>query len=281
MRPIRPWKNLALNQVPDVENRIHSDEGARRYGFKGALVPGVTVSAYLMHPGAEAWGKDFAERGAASVKVEHPLYDNRAFFVTVGDAENASFDNAYRATLIDENDTACANGTVWLADRLPDPPAMRGDPIWTDRDRQALCSREEMERLRDTGLRAVRFPFVGHSGMASYLRDPEEMAGPFRPSDAGYANPAFMLGLTNWALATNVYLDAWLHLQTDHQYYAPVPPGAELIAESRITDLFNKKGHEFVDLEVNVFFEDGSAAMSARLRAIYKLGATKRNRITR
>ena len=82
-------------------------------------------------------------------------------------------------------------------------------------------------------------------------------------------------------LAINVYLDAWLHLQTDHQYYAPVPPGAELIAESRITDLFNKKGHEFVDLDVNVFFKDGSAAMSTRLRAIYRLGATKENRETR
>ena len=55
----RSYEGVAWNPVPDSENRIHSDEGARQYGFRGGLVPGVTVSAYLIHPawvGFEPWG---------------------------------------------------------------------------------------------------------------------------------------------------------------------------------------------------------------------------------
>jgi len=88
----------------------------------------------------------------------------------------------------------------------------------------------------------------------------------------GYANPANTLGITNWVLGGNVKISPWLHLQTDSQNYAPIPPGSELIAETSVADLFERKGHEFVDLDVAVFFEaNREPAMSARLRAIYKM----------
>ena len=48
------WQATALNTAPDSENQIHSDELAKEYGFKGGLVPGVTVSAYLLHPVIES-----------------------------------------------------------------------------------------------------------------------------------------------------------------------------------------------------------------------------------
>ena len=67
-------------------------------------------------------------------------------------------------------------------------------------------------------------------------------------------------------------ISPWLHLQTDSQNYAPIPPGSELIAETAIADLFARKGHEFVDLDVAVYFEaTREAVMSARLRAIYRM----------
>ena len=42
---MKSWQATALNTAPDSENQIHSDEMAKEYGFKGGLVPGVTVSA--------------------------------------------------------------------------------------------------------------------------------------------------------------------------------------------------------------------------------------------
>ena len=39
------WQGIAFNQVPNSTNQIHGDEMPQRFGFKGGLVPGVTVSA--------------------------------------------------------------------------------------------------------------------------------------------------------------------------------------------------------------------------------------------
>ena len=44
------------------------------------------------------------------------------------------------------------------------------------------------------------------------------------------------------------------------------------MVEAAIVDLFEKKGHEFVDLDVGIFDRrDGAARASVRLRAIYRL----------
>ena len=49
------WSAKALNTAPNSENQIHGDDMAQEFGFKGGLVPGVTVSAYLLHPIIESW----------------------------------------------------------------------------------------------------------------------------------------------------------------------------------------------------------------------------------
>ena len=45
---------VAKNYGADHANKIHSDEGAAKYGFAGALVPGVGLYAYLTRPVADA-----------------------------------------------------------------------------------------------------------------------------------------------------------------------------------------------------------------------------------
>jgi hypothetical protein len=127
-----------------------------------------------------------------------------------------------------------------------------------------------MEKLRETGLGAMRARWSEKAEITHYLRDPAEMARPFH--EERLANPAFVLGLTNWVLAGNVQMSPWLHLQTESQHYRPLPHGTELVVEAAIADLFAKKGHEFVDVDVVVFgTEDDAAYASIRLRAIYKL----------
>ena len=75
------WGAIAYNHANEAENKIHSDEVARRYGFRGGLVPGISVYAYLVHPAVVAWGIDWLRRGASSVLLRKPLYDGSAFRV--------------------------------------------------------------------------------------------------------------------------------------------------------------------------------------------------------
>jgi len=127
-----------------------------------------------------------------------------------------------------------------------------------------------MEQLRERGLGSLRARWTDQADIASYLRDPAAMAPVFR--DQGLATPAFLLGLSNWVLAANVEMPAWLHLQTDSRFFRAVAPGSELVAEAAIADLFERKGHEFVDVDVAVFDAASDAAVaSILLRAIYRL----------
>ena len=63
----------------------------------------------------------------------------------------------------------------------------------------------------------------------------------------------------------------WVHLETESQHYRAVPNGSELFVEAEIVELFEKKGHEFVDLDVAAFLPGDAPVLGARLRAIYKL----------
>ena len=108
--------------------------------------------------------------------------------------------------------------------------------------------------------------------MSAYVADPGAMAPVHRFDGEGLANTAFMLGLTNWVLAGNTYMNPWVHIQTDSQYYAAVERDTDLLVECAIEDLFDKRGHQFVDVMVDAYVRDtGGAVMSTRLRAIYKL----------
>ena len=107
---IKGWSAQAFNQEPNSPNEIHGDELARQYGFEGGLVPGVTVSAYLLQPAVEAWGMDFLNRGRAHVKVISPLYDGDQFQVDVTE----SGADHYQATLQRPGGNVCATVTTSL-----------------------------------------------------------------------------------------------------------------------------------------------------------------------
>ena len=70
-----PYEVEAHNTATQSDNKIHDYEVASRFGFTGGLVPGVDVYAYLTHPPAEAWGRDWLERGTMRGRFHTPVYD--------------------------------------------------------------------------------------------------------------------------------------------------------------------------------------------------------------
>ena len=266
------WEAVAFNQVPDSSNRIHSDEMAQSLGFTGALVPGVTVSAYLMHPGLLAWGPEFMEGSKAEITVHKPLYDGYNFGVIVSDVTSSS----YVAVLKDSSGVLCATARVELLNVLPELPEFRGDPLLNRDDQSLVATPENMALLRVRGMLAMTSTWEPVHAMSKYLEDPRLMPELLRVDRGGKANASYLLGLTNGILSGNASMNPWIHLQTTSCFFSTVDLGTELIVECSIKDLFNRKGHEFVDLDVSVFERASKkAVMSAELRAIYQVrGAT-------
>ena len=137
------WSATALNTAPDSENRIHGDDLAKKYGFEGGLVPGVTISAYLVHPMIEHWGKDWLDRGYANCRITSPLYDKELFEVKTDMVEPTKANT----TLIKSNGIVSANAEVALMQELPIKPILRRDKL-VDVDYKApQASKEIWEKL--------------------------------------------------------------------------------------------------------------------------------------
>ena len=67
-------------------------------------------------------------------------------------------------------------------------------------------------------------------------------------------------------------MNPWVHLQTVSQNYRAVRLNSSLIAQMEINKIYEKKGHEFIDVFVNLFDqEDKTCVMTINLTAIYKL----------
>ena len=261
------WSEKAFNTAPNSENQIHGEDMAKEFGFKGGLVPGVTVSAYLLHPIIEKWGLDWLEKGWAKCKITSPLYDKENFSVHL----NEISDNKILSNLKNSNQVVTANAEASLLEDIPDAPKIRNDKIAIKNFQGPRASKNVWMKLKKDGCMAFEY-FWGGKDPLIYLRDQNNLPDLLNPSKKGLSNLSFLLGCSNWALASSAYMNPWIHLQTTSQNYQALSFNSSVIAEIHVNEVYEKKGHEFVDVDVNLFKqEDKSCIMTINLLSIYKV----------
>ena len=261
------WQATALNTAPDSENQIHSDDLAKRYGFKGGLVPGVTISAYLLHPVIESAGMGWLEKGYAHCKITSPLYDGENFEV-ISESSREGQTNTF---LKNEDGKIIANAESKILENIFSKPKYRGDPLIQEDFKAPVASFAEWKNLKKEGCKAFKFHWGGDNPLI-YLSDEKKLPLILQPSKSGHANLSFLLGCANWILAGNAFMNPWVHLQTKSQNYKTVSLETTLIAEMSVIDFYEKKGHEFIEVEVNLFEEKSKqCCMSINQLAIFKL----------
>src|SRR5688572_7857029 len=87
-----PYKVRTHNPSSHSENRMHSDDVARKFGFKSALVPGVTVFSHLTQPLVARFGAAWLACGTADVSFSKPAYEGELLTIrTVGTEGESTF----------------------------------------------------------------------------------------------------------------------------------------------------------------------------------------------
>src|SRR5690242_20381345 len=112
---LRPYRVEAFDASKESENKIHDDAVAQRLGFRGGLVPGVDVYAYLCHLPAERWGRAWLEQGTIWARFESPVYDGDDIEVTAEELAGG----ALELSLTDPSGARCATGRAALATDAP------------------------------------------------------------------------------------------------------------------------------------------------------------------
>jgi hypothetical protein len=258
---MQTYRVRACNTAHDSENKIHDDDVARRFGFSGALVPGVDVYAYMMHLPVARWGRAFLERGSAECRFASPVYDGE--FADVAGRE----DNGVIRIDVTSGGRECASGWARMPDAVPAVPDVRAFPQARipEPESRPPASPETLlvGALLGTATLDASIDFV-----EDYLRDVSE-------SDELYAreklvHPGTVLRMCNFGLLRNVKLGPWIHVGSRVQNHAAARIGETLAARPRVIANYERKGHLFVELEVLVLGGDERAIAHVTHTAIYR-----------
>ncbi len=247
---MEPYQLVARNTSTDSANKIHDDTVARQYGFSGGLVPGVVVHAYMTHPPAAAWGLDWVARGGIHSRFAKPVYDGDTVVV-----EPAGMSLEIRGA---------ATATI----RSPSSPELPDLTGWPHRPLPASADRPDAEVVvthPPFGALDVHF----HAELAGVYLDAIGEALPLY-RDEGIAHPGWLIAQANYVLAANVVLGPWIHVESDVQHFSLVRDGELISTRAIVTDAFERKGHQFVELDVLIVAGDERPVLRARHVAIWR-----------
>ena len=238
---IGPHRVEAFNASKESENKIHDDAVARRFGFRGGLVPGVDVYAYMTHLPVQRWGRAWLERGTAECRLLKPVYDGDTAIVTAAEVPTGL------DLQIEGHGELCVTGRAALPpERVPPPPTFAEAPV-PPAERPPAD-----ETTLAIGTRLAINPFrVTDEYAEDYLRTVREAAPLYARENL--VHPGTILHIGNWVLRHNVVLGPWMHVGSTVQHFAAAHIGDELSARAVVTANYERKGHRFVELDVLVY----------------------------
>ncbi len=266
---------------PETLNPIHLDATAARYGFAGALVPGVYMYAWMTVPIVARWGMDWVERGRTHAKFVAPFYDGDDAIFTASPHEDGSLTligdcraggegedrgEGENSSELEHSGRRCAVGSAILLDERPhfvvdDYPTA---PLPTHRP---LASREAFGQVLGT----VESTYT-EASTGAYRRLVHEPLPLYEIE--GVVHPADIARLGNEVLMANVKLGPWIHTETVATHLGRVAVGETVQARTRVKRLFERKGHELIELDILCVAIGGASNSAVALRPVMHLAHT-------
>ena len=253
-----PYRVTAFNTATASTNKIHDDEVAQAYGFRGGLVPGVDVFAYMTHVPAQSWGRRWLEDGAISARFVAPVYDGEQVDVT--SVASTGGTDELELTVIGGDGTTRATGRAVLGapavDR-PDPPAAVLPAVRPPASPSSLRPGTVLGSLTDvfSAERASEYLGAVRETLSLYAGE-------------GVAHPGWLLRFANAALSRNVELGPWIHVSSEVALLGTVKDGQTVETRAAVLDERERGGHRFVTLDV-VTTADGHCVQRVTHTAIH------------
>jgi hypothetical protein len=234
------------NAAEHSENRMHSDDVARQFGFRGALVPGVTVFAHMTRPLVEQYGERWLAHAIAEVSLLKPAYEGDLLTITTGAGEQAG---QHHLRCVNERDVELARMSTQLSESpmMPDPRALstaasaigeRPIATWDLMEIGKAFPALHWRPSRDDNLR-----------WCDEVRDDLAL---YRHSAEPFLHPGFILRQANMVLRNRFTLPAWIHTGSRLILHRPSRAGYAYEVRAIPEEKWIRKGHEFVRLYVSI-----------------------------
>ncbi len=253
-----PYRVSAYNTAKSSENKIHDDATAQRFGFRGGLVGGVHVYAYMTHLPVQHWGRAWLERGTGEARFGKPVYEGEIAEVT------AEPDADGLALQVQSAGVLCATGRAALPDVAPQPMLsdFKSVPARATRppaDERSLAVGDWF------GMNPLTVTADYHTQDLADTRETESLY-----AAEGIVHPGTILRCCNWALSHNVVLPAWMHMGSTVQNLGVAHVGDTLGVRARVTRNYEHKGHKWVEIDALVLANETTPLARVTHIAIYR-----------
>lgn len=256
---------VARNTAPASRNPIHTEE-ARAHGFRGGIVPGVTMVAYLMGEPIRRWGPAWIGDGEVDVRFRRPVYDGEEVTVTAEEREGSGGE-VLDLRLEVPGRGACVEGHA-LRHRTLATPAAAWFPSGTAPE---VLPPVSTEGLREAGALPPMPLDTSPSAVGDWLA--EHGVDDRRFTDV--LHPGMLSRASAVILPTRFTFDGpRIHRGLRSAFHAVRPVGTPLTARGRVTRVWDHNGHGYVSSEL-VIVDDGTDDVVVHLHSesIYRLRA--------
>ncbi len=253
------YKVSAFNTAKASENKIHDDATAKRFGFKGGLVGGVHVYAYMSHMPVAKWGRDWLQRGTGEAKFGKPVYEGDiAEIAAVEDTEGMEI-------AVTSAGVQCATGRAAMPARAVAIPSLADFVAVAPRSHRAAADEKSMAVGDWLGMAPMK---ITPEYQVQDIADTRETLGLY--TDEGIVHTGTILRCCNWALTHNVVLPAWMHMGSQVQNLGLAHVGDTLSVRARVTKNYEHKGHKWVEIDALVVANEMKAIARVAHIAIYR-----------
>ena len=256
---------VAFNYAEESANKIHSDEVAAKFGFKGGLVPGTADFAYLCQAVYKLWGDEWLHGGSMEAKFIKPIYHGE---VARAEARPTDDPDRVELALVDPRGVVCSVGQ---AQRVGDQPV----PSVDDYPHQPQVPAGELPEPSVSAFPAGRA--LGSLDLVeSAQRSVQEAKDMFVEALVGADgatrwHPALATHLGNEILKENVRLDSWIHTASRVRYLAPPADGEAVSLRGSVADTYEKRGHVMTECDLALFGEGDRPLLALHHTAIIRL----------
>ena len=257
---------LALNDAESSENKIHSNDVAAKYGFAGALVSGANVFGYLTQPLTQACGTGCLEGAEYCVNFRKPAYHNEMLSIKTRTLESESKSSRFFSSAYNPAGDLLAE----LETRL-----LQHRPV----ENQQYCPSDESKTLQRSEIHWDRIQLF--EAAPDFHWAPSEESNRQRieaqrdhnliyRGPNGLIHPYYLLGACNEALKRMFILPAWIHVGSRLKIRKAIRVGQNIVVQSKATEKWEHKGHQFIRLGIAMFTEE-ELALEAEHTAIFRI----------
>lgn len=242
---------------------IHDDSIAQRYGYQGALVPGILICGQTMPALVETWGEDWLRRGRIAMKHIRPAFDREELTACFRLSETDA--GRHAEIVVMRGVTPVAIGDADLPNTVPSIPE--------DFPRTPLSFPAELPLAEPGILQPGQLLFTREVAMDAAEHDLclRRIGGKSRDWPYGTIHPYVYQHLTSHdAISSFTYSTPGIHVAGDTQLLDWQAPGETLLSTGRVAAVYERKGHHYFDTEQLVQTSAGRPIAFCRRTVIYK-----------